>query len=173
MVILDFHTRTSILESRKFEIVYLTSARPGPMTMEPWGSYSCVSWKISCSPLNASVTQTPVTVHAGMTTIKSRTVGMRLFNTCGRRIGNLEGTLCDVPQIQTRRLGAEEYNRREGEVAEISIRAYLCHFFCHTPLMLFADLLDIGRWEVMYHFGNVRVMEKERKKRKECIIDGY
>ena len=98
---------------------------------------------------------------------------MGLFNTCSRRTRSLEGTLCDVPQIQTQRLGAEVYNRREGEVAEISIRAYLCHFLCHTPLMLFADLLDIGRWEVMYHFGNVRVVEKERKKRKEWIIDGY
>jgi hypothetical protein len=55
------------------------------------------------------------------------------------------------------------YNRREGEVAEISIRAYLCHFFCHTQLMLFADHLDIGRWEVRYYFGNVRVVEKEKE----------
>jgi hypothetical protein len=83
----------------------------------------------------------------------------------------LEGTLCDVPQIQTQRLGADMYNRREAEVAEISIRAYLCHFFCHTPLMLFADLLDIGKWEVTYHFAKVRVVEKERKKRKGWIID--
>jgi hypothetical protein len=29
MVILDSHTRTSTLASRKFEIVYMTSARPG------------------------------------------------------------------------------------------------------------------------------------------------
>jgi hypothetical protein len=100
-------------------------------------------------------------------TIQSRTVDMGPFNTRGRRIGSFGRDIVRRPASPEPEARSGSVQQREGGVAEISIRAYLCHFLCQTPLMLFADLLDIGRWEAMYNLGNVRAVEKERKKRKE------